>query len=161
MKKIIKILLISFCIPIIIYIQLKFLGNYYLKTEILTSIITFLSIIFGFYITSLAIFVTSKYVSDLYKITDENNKSLTLLQILIKKYKFGLNVLLVSIAYFILIQFYINQNRNNEILFSNKVLFPFFILLLLNFLYSYFMLNTLIKIIIQEAKRKANNVTNC
>ena len=94
----IKNFLYIIAIPVFIYIQINFLGSFLLSIEIISNIIIFLSIIFGFYITSLAIFATSNYMYDLYKIADANNKNLTLLHTLINKYKTGLKIILFSIV---------------------------------------------------------------
>ena len=90
--------LIAICI-----VQYKFFGSYYLKNDLINNLITFLSIIFGFYITSLAIFATSKYVAGLYKIVDKKNRSITLLNILVNNYKIGLFVILISILYLLIV----------------------------------------------------------
>jgi len=151
MKKTIKLLLsfVIFCI-----LQYYLLGSYRIESNLISNIVTFLSIIFGFYITSLAIFVTSTYVSQLYKITDQNNKSVTLLHTLIEKYKAGLILILISILYLLVIQFMLSQADNNKIILSNIYVLPFLWVVIANFFYSYRMLVILIKIIIQEAKNK-------
>ena len=151
MKKTIKLSLsfVFFCI-----LQYFLLGTYYIESNLINNIVTFFSIIFGFYITSLAIFVTSTYVSQLYKITDQNNKSVTLLHTLITQYKVGLILILISILYLLFIEFILSQTDNNKIILSNIYVLPFLWLVITNFFYSYRMLNTLIKIIIQEAKNK-------
>ena len=151
-NKLFRIIIVLFVIFVIGYAQNSFLGNYYIKAEFLSSIITFFSIIFGFYITSLAIFATSRYVSNLYQKVDINNPSLTLLNILLKKYKRGLTLLFFSILYLLVLHFIINQTDENKVLLSNYLLLPFLSVLVINFFYSYSMLVMLIKIIIQEAK---------
>ena len=136
-------------------IQYQFLGNFYLKSDIISSITTFLSIIFGFYITSLAIFVTSSYVADLYKITDKENKSVTLLHTLIHNYKFGLIFILISILYLLIIQLVLNQldGDTSRLRLGEYYLLPFLFLVVFNFWHGYKMLNDLINVIIQESKR--------
>lgn len=139
----------------IIFFQKLFMNNYYLKGDVLSSFLTFLSIIFGFYITSLSIFVTSKYVSDLYKVVDKNDHSLTLLHSLVRNYRRGLIFVLISIGYFVFIQFLISQNIDGKIILSNKWLILFMFFIVGNFWYSYKMLNDLINVIIQEAKNNS------
>lgn len=137
--------------------QWYFFSNFKFNTEIFGNSITFLSIIFGFYITSLAIFVTSKYVSDLYKITDQQDKSVTLLHTLLNNYKFGLSITLSSLAYIIFAQFFIETSLpDNNFLYldKNKVFLPIMSILVINFYYCFIMLNDLIKVIIQEAKKR-------
>lgn len=144
-------LLVAFVVSLAI--QYFCLRQFIVTSDLLNSIITFLSILFGFYIASLAIFVSSKYVSDLYKVVDSEKKNTTLLHTLIDNYKLGLVMNLFSIAYFIIIQFTINQSGNGKIILSsNYLLIPFLSILVINFIYSYRMLNDLLHVIIQEAK---------
>lgn len=135
--------------------QYFFLGSFIIKNDVINNLIVFLTIIFGFYITSLAIFVTSKYVSNLYKITDQQNKSLTLLHTLINNYKTGLVLILSSIFYLLVFQFIFNQGEDDSTQLSTLWSLPLTGIFFFNFLYSYFMMNDLIKIIIQEAKRNS------
>jgi CBS domain containing-hemolysin-like protein len=135
-------------------IQYYLLNGYSITGDLLNGVITFLSIIFGFYIASLAIFVSSRYVSELYSITDKDNKNLTLLHRLIKNYEFGLTMILISIAYFLIVQLLISQSEKKSMLLAENPLFAVFLpMLCLNFLYSYRMLKDLLNVIIQEAKR--------
>jgi len=156
MKK--KILYSSLIFSIIVCIQYYFFRDFEFNASLFADIVTFLSIVFGFYITSLAIFITSQYVSDLYKIVDEKNKSLTLLHTLTNNYKFGLLLTLVSLLYFIMIQFVIKADVNNEISLGNASAFPILALLVINFIFCFIMLNDLVNIIIQEGKRKSHNI---
>ena len=137
--------------------QYFLIGKFSISNDLITNIITFLSIIFGFYITSLAIFVTSQYVSNLYKIVDKENQTVTLLHTLVKNYKTGLTVILVSILYLLFLSFTINQSLDKSILLNNFKVLHFLPLVIFNFCYSYKMLSDLINVIIQEAKHKAMN----
>lgn len=154
MKKILnnKIVKLFLFIIVISVLQYKFLKNEYLQESLLANLITFLSVIFGFYVTSLAIFVTSKYVSSLYKVTDKDNHSQTLLHTLLYNYKFGLLLTLTSIAYLILVEFVMNKHDGKFMSLENYLLYPFVAVVLKNFWYSYKMLQDLIRIILQEAK---------
>lgn len=135
--------------------QYFLIGNLSISGDLITNLLTFFSIIFGFYITSLAIFVTSQYVSDLYKITDKNNQSVTLLHTLVRNYKFGLSVILISILYFLILNFSIDQTGSKLLLLNNPIALPTLAVILFNFCYSYKMLTDLINVIIQEAKHKS------
>lgn len=134
--------------------QYKVLGNCTISTGVIGNIIVFLSIIFGFYITSLSIFVTSRYVSSLYKIADKNNKSVTLLHTLLHNFKTGLVIALVSIFYLLIIQVSIEQIKTGVVPLNDFRVIPLLGLTIYNFIYSYMMLSDLIRIIIQEAKEK-------
>lgn len=137
--------------------QYFLIGKFSISNDLITNIITFLSIIFGFYITSLAIFVTSQYVSGLYKIVDKENQTVTLLHTLVKNYKIGLTAILISILYLLFLNFYISQSIDKSSLLNNFKVLPFLPLVVFNFCYSYKMLSDLINVIIQEAKHKAVN----
>ncbi len=141
--------IISFCVT-----QHFLLAPFQIESDLVTNIITFLSVVFGFYITSLSIFVTSQYVSNLYNITDKENKTVTLLHTLINNYKTGLIVILVSIIYFLALNLLINQTDGSYILLGDIKAIPVLALMMFNFYYSYKMLSDLANIILQEAKSK-------
>jgi len=150
--KINKVLFVL-CLLFAFFMQFKLLGSFIISENFLISTITFFSILFGFYITSLAIFVTSKYVSSLYKITDKNNPTKTLLNSLIQNYQTGLTVSLITITYFLCIIFIkSNISLNEEIRLALWYTYLVPSLIIFNIFYSYKMLRDLIKIIIQEAK---------
>ncbi len=153
MKKNIILSTIIFIVAIIFqrYFLLKINFNF----SIIGDIITFLSVIFGFYVTSLAIFATSQFVSGLYKVTDKKNDSYTLLHTLINNYKFGLIVVLISLVYFILAGLFIKPDINDQVSLGYFATIPFIALLVLNFTFCFRMLNNLINIIIQEGKIKS------
>lgn len=132
--------------------QLKIFSNVQFSSSALDTVVTFLSVIFGFYITSLAIFVTSQYVRELYKTTDSNNKERTLLHTLLGNYKFGLLTNLVSIIYFVALILFFNDG--NLIKMGDTPYSLILPLLVTNIFYHYLMLSDLIKIIVQESKRK-------
>lgn len=132
--------------------QYYLLGHVNISEGVTGNIITFLSILFGFYITSLAIFVTSHYVSSLYKVMDQNKKSQTLLHTLTGNYKFGLLVTLFSLIYFVWLEIFFS---GGVMTLGNKSHLPFLGFLAINFAYCFIMLGDLINIIIQEAKSRA------
>lgn len=147
----------SFVIEIIISVILGFYLYYLFGDQILLSkdfisnIITFLSIVFGFYITSFSIFTTSRYVASLYKISDADNKSVSLMDSLIHKYKIGLILTLISIFYGLVI-FLIIGDKEAVLLESYTYLGILPPLIFLNCIYAFEMMNILIKVIKQTAK---------
>ncbi len=136
-------------------IQYRYLKSFSLTSDFISNFITFLSIVFGFYITSLAIFVTSRYVANLYKFTDKNNKDVTLLHALVYNYKRGLTIILASILYFLVLELYFFNDSKTTIPLSNNFALPALGLFIINFMYSYKMLKDLINIILQEAKENS------
>lgn len=124
-----------------IYFQSNFIGNFFIKTQFISDVITFLSIIFGFYITSFAIFTTSRYVSELYLIGDKFQKSLTLLDSLIRSYRFGLIILLFTILYFFIMLFIVTQRSTDQISLKEFIALPITPLIFFNFFYGYKMLD--------------------
>ncbi len=151
-----KIVYPAVSFAILCFIQYKFLGKYLINLSVLSDYFTFLSIIFGFYITSLAIFVTSKYVGGLYKFVDKENNSITLLHRLIYNYQNGLKINLFTIGYILIIMFIISQTKTEKVALSSFYLIPLGALIIFNFGYSYKMLRDLINVILQEAKRNPN-----
>lgn len=143
---------------IVCALQYYFLRDQNFHSSVLSDIVTFLSILFGFYITSLAIFVTSQYVSSLYMVTDKEQKDQTLLHTLTKNYQFGLVLTLVSLIYFIGVQFTPSFLPETQLTLNSAVFFPIIPLLALDFIYCYLMLKDLINIIIQEGKNRSSKV---
>jgi hypothetical protein len=148
MNKIVKPLLI---IVVVSFLQYWFCRDWLVSYDFIGNIVTFLSIIFGFYITSLAIFATSRYVAGLYKVSDKNDKSATLLHTLIDNYKAGLIYILISIVYVLLVQLS-NQTEHCSVSLKSYLLFPFLGVIAGNIVYGYDMLCHLINVILQEAK---------
>ncbi len=134
----------------------EFILNWYkIENVIFTNLITFLSIIFWFYITSLSIFMTSSYVSELYNIEDPEDNSQTLLHKLINNYKIWLFINMTTIIYLIIVNMVMSQWDNDYLmLWSDKALYGFIWIFLINIYYSYKMLSVLLQVIIQEWKRK-------
>ena len=129
-----------------ILIQYKLFGSYKLDSNVISDTITFFSIAFGFYITSLSIFATSKYICVLHKKQDPDNPSLTLLNHLINNYKFGLILVLATICYLILIQFYITQIKTSAINLNNFITLPIGVVFIANIICFYIMLHDLIRV---------------
>lgn len=141
----------------LVLIQFSLLGNFDLKSSFISDVIVFLSIIFGFYVTSLAIFATSSYVGSLYKTTDEKNPESTLLHTLLGNYRRSLNLILFSVVYFLIVQFILVEGTKSSLKLTDLIVLPFLGILSLNFFYSCRMLNDLVKVIIQEAKRNSSD----
>ncbi len=152
MKRRIIIICVLIGLTLLQYFQF---GDVYVSSNTVSSLLTFSSIIFGFYITSLAIFSTSSYVSGLYLKTNKKNPSETLLQTLLANYKTGLLWIFTSISYFIFLQLVFDQSKTEicKLTLKNIYLWPFLGIVMVNIWYSYKMLNDLIKVIMQEAKK--------
>ncbi len=150
MKK--KIIFSSLIFVLIILVQRICLSGEKFNASVVGDVITFLSITFGFYITSLAIFMTSQFVADLYKVVDKDDNSSTLLHKLMSNYKFGLMLTLISLMYFIAIDFFVKPDVNSEISFMSIPAYPILAFLILNFAFCFIMLGDLVNVIIQEGK---------
>lgn len=148
-KKATRLLISTVVIGIV---QRWIVSDLVIRPGLVNNIITFLSIVFGFYITSLSIFVTSRYVSSLYGLIDRQDKAKTLLHTLLDNYKFGLALTLMSIIYFLILYIGIDQETTGHFSLSDPLLFPFLGLMTNNFLYSFSMLDDLIRVVLQEAK---------
>jgi len=147
-KKIILNTTIVLVFIIIAIISMNY--SIYISSNLISNVITFLSILFGFYITSFSIFATSKYVSLLYKTDDiESGRKQSLMDTLIKKYKFGLVVALLSILYNGIILLLMG---GDGFITSCKIYSSVFIsIILFNFFYGFEMMHILIKIVRQTA----------
>ena len=129
------------------------LSDVKIKNDLLNSTITFFSILFWFYIASLSIFVTSKYVSDLYKIEDKDNNSQTLLHKLLNNYKIWLLLILITIIYLLTLVTLLNQSEYDYLkIWEEPILYFFFLIIILNIFFSYKMLWITFNIIMQESK---------
>lgn len=135
-------------------LQKIFLHGYVLRVDLLTNVVTFLSIAFGFYVTSFSIFSTSGYVSDLYKVPDTIDKSQTLLHVLVFKYKVGMLAVLVSILYVMVVILILNQAGTSDVQLNGGLNSFLTSVFLFNIFYGYRMFEMLAQIIIQESKRK-------
>ena len=71
------------------------------------------------------------------KIFGEKTKTQTLLNVLLKNYKFGLISVLVSLSYFLIISFLISNHLNSQLSLSEWYTYPFLILLVINIFYGY------------------------
>lgn len=88
-----KIVGISFLILIVVCYKFKFIIQ---KTDV-SAIISFLSIYFGFLVTSFSIMINSTEIKKLYTKKDPEDNSLTLLHRLANYYKFSLGCSLFTI----------------------------------------------------------------
>ena len=113
----------------------------------ISSVLIVFSIFFGFYITSFAVFATSKYLSTLYEIQDEYDNRKTLLDTLLGEFKFATNTLLVSIIYLISF-FLLIEHRAIASILEHFLLFVLF----LNIFYMFKSISVFIKITRQSAK---------
>ncbi len=130
-------------------VQYFCIQNIIFSESLLNSLISVLAIFFGFYIVSLSVFSTSKFIGSLYltEIVDKRGFKTTNLHLLLNYYKFGLLLNLISIFYFLFLLFLKTYNINIDILTYFGIL-----IVIHNFIYSYLSLNNLLKVIIQELK---------
>lgn len=137
-------------------IQFLFLTEFSITGELITNLIVFLSILFGFCATSLAIFTTSRYVKDLAKVIDSNTPTQSLLDTLVGRYKKGLFFALGTVLYLILVQFsienLITSATGSGISLSSYFSYLIIPSIILNFYYGFMLLQTLSRIVIQEGK---------
>lgn len=120
------------------------------KPELYSDLITFISILIGFQITSFSMIFTSNVVKNFYTIKDIENKYITLKHRLKNYYKFTFNLALISIVFiFALSMFNFNQIStrwgnismywlNRTIIFSIIALNIFANFKTMNFLYKIF-----------------------
>ena len=144
--------LVPALIVIGIAIQVFLVGSFNVSSGIVSNLIVFLSIVFGFCVTSLAIFSTSKKKDDLYEIHDKDNPSKTLLHSLVSKYRNGLFIALTSIIYFLILQVQIEHLSLNTIPLGNPLALLVIPLMAINVYYGFILTRILSDLIISEAR---------
>lgn len=91
---------------IIILVVISIL-SYFIQTElssdILTSLMTFLSIYFGFLITSFSILISSEEIKKLYKKADPEDNAINLLERLANYYKVAISSCILSVIIMLLL----------------------------------------------------------
>jgi|GEM_PF-5988087 len=85
----------------VLVLLLSYKSNICVKPHVAGSALTFLSIVFGFYLTSLSVLYGSAYARILSKAVDPRMKSQTKIQTLIAYYKVCTYMVLVSVSFFI------------------------------------------------------------
>ena len=143
-----KISIISMFFIISIFIQWHF--DPAIKKEFIASLLTVFSMFFGFYITSFAVFSTSKYLSKLYKIQDKLDSRNTLLHSLIENFKWPAYLLLCSISYLIIIYIFI-ENKTSYLYYFTYIVWG---VISLNIFYIYKTIDIFIKVTLQSAKHE-------
>ena len=120
-----------------------------INKDFISSLLIVFSMFFGFYITSFAVFSTSKYLYKLYKIQDQTDNRKTLLDNLIEEFKWPAYFLLFSIVYLITV-YIIIENK-----FPKFIYYCFYILwgiIVLNIFYIFRTIDIFIKITRQSVK---------
>lgn len=118
---------------------------------LLSSLVFVFSIFFIFYIVALSIFATSRFVSTLYlNEVKRNGFSTTNLHLLLRHYKFGVTLTLISIFYFLFLIFL--YSHENTFLFMDFCFYFVIPFVIHNFISVYSSLNRLIKVVKQDAK---------
>ena len=80
-----------------ISVALQYVLNLQFSKEFISTLLTVFALFFGFYITSFAVFSSSKYLSILYGLQDKNDNRMTLLDVLLREFKRATWALLTSI----------------------------------------------------------------
>lgn len=132
------------------FFQYYALKDFYVTEAFISDLITIMSIWFGFNVTSLAIFSTSKFVPSLFKIEDENDRSKTLLHTLFHEYRDNLKMTMCFTMYLVFIQFIIQQTALEEISACDLRAILLLPILGIIFLKSYILIRNLINAIIKD-----------
>ena len=142
-KKVITILIVLFLSSVIQHT----LGIEIEGSMISSSLVVF-SIFFGFYITSFAVFATSKYLPRLYEIEDKSDNSLTLLDVLLEDFKHYSHILLYSIIYLLLMEILVNNF--NEVYLVKFLLYFYGGVIFLNFFNAFQAVALFVKVVRQS-----------
>lgn len=133
------------------FLSQKYLGIC-IEKEFISALLTVFAIFYGFYVTSYAVFATSKYLSKLYQIENPTDNRKTLLDDLLEEFTSATYILLGSLIYLV-IAYVILENRY-PLPFSYFLYFIWAVILI-NFFYAFRTINTFIKITRQSAKENS------
>ncbi len=127
-----------------------------IKDDVLTDMVTFLSITIGFGITALSIISASKFSQNLYRMEDSNNNSRTLLHVIVGNFERAVICFTLNIALIFLYKFLNNFCGFKNILLLNLSLRNMMIViiwyfLILSFLLFIYLLITFCKYVIKSA----------
>ena len=123
--------------------------DFVIEKRFISSLLIVLSMFFGFYITSFAVFATSKYLSKLYQIENETDNRKTLLDDLLEIYSWPSYFLLSSIVYLIFLYILIENNFPKLLCYFSYLLWG---VIALNIFYIFKTIHIFIKITRQSAK---------
>lgn len=141
---IVLLIIVFFIFFISTYLIFPFLSFHNIFKELISNIITFLSIILGFYFTCISILFSSKYMHNLKK-EDSHNKTQRLIHTLITYFKSSIYTALITI----IISMLILITDSLHISFFNKILFSILIALLsINFLFIILLIKVIFNIFI-------------
>lgn len=138
---------------------MSFLASFYLHKVVLTepivsNIITFLSITFGFYMTSLSVLYSSKYLEQLYSTIDKKKPNQRKVHTLTSYFKYSAYWNIFSI--FLLIVLSLIFGFQKEILDVNRLITSFIIaVVLVNFVFLFLLFQVFVNGLIEEAKSRS------
>ena len=151
MKKKIVIVLVVL-IVLSLFGTVQYFLNIQIENQLISPLLTVFSIFFGFYITSYAMFARSKYLSYLYEIQDKDDNRMTLLDILLRKFKIGTHALLYSMIYLIVLGILISNFGDSDLVkFLSYFLFG---IIFLNFYNAFRAIDLFIKVVRQSAVKR-------
>lgn len=123
--------------------------NFIISAEFISTILTVLSIFFGFYVTSFAVFATSKYLGRLYKIENAKDNRKTLLDDLLGEFTYATKFLLSSIVFFILCYVFIENSIQQPVVSLLNLIWG---ILTINIFFAFSAISIFIKVTRQSAK---------
>lgn len=134
-------------------ICLGLIYNFTPTTNIYSNLITFISILTGFQITSFATLFSSSMVKGLYKIKDDENPYITLKHRLKNYYKFAFNLALLSIVIIFILEIFKPNHITTPLMIINLSWISrsaVFAIIASNIFANYKTMNMLYKIFIQN-----------
>lgn len=140
----------AFVVTIIVSILLQYFINIEISEEFVNGLLTFFSILFGFYITSLSVFATSRYLVRLYAIQSEKDNRKTLLDELLEEFSFAIYLLLLSMFYGMILAIAISQKSYEY--YTTWFAGASYGVILINFYWAWHSVRTFIRVTRQSAK---------
>jgi len=134
-----------------IFFILSFLINIKITESAMQNFITFLSIVFGFYMTSLSVLYNSKYIKNMYQEIDPKKPTQRKITTLIQYFKHSAYLTVFTI--FLLMITSLIVNIDNNILIINPIFQSFLISIVFsNFIFIILLFKVFINSLIKEAK---------
>lgn len=139
-----KDLIISFII-VILFLFFSYKIKFKLNSEVISNLITLLSLLFGFLLTSLSIMITSNKIRALHRYSDPENNNITHLHRLANYYRDCVYLIVCTIIYLLAIQIFNFTEQFSFLLPSLLFLILYYLKLIFGLILDVFKNKTILK----------------
>lgn len=147
---------IIFFSAIAIFYIFNFIVDVHISESMIQNFITFLSIIFGFYMTSLSVLYNSKYIKKLYDEIDSNRRTQRKIHTLKAYFSNSAYWSLGSIAYIMACSLFISAN-DSVLQFNRFVEALMIAIIFLNFIFMILLFKVLLNGLVHESMSESKN----